>query len=297
MYKIPLEDSGGAGTVSGHWEDNYRNSSYLGGDLYTYPGVSNELMVGTISPGQPRILSKLSIGGLLDFGYVEITPGNNEGTPTLRNSLSAQNISLADKIHLNCQLSMPKENVGTIVVPALNNSAVGKLSTPVLFNKSSWASVVSEPYKTYLDQSADRWATYMNYDPAIFTAIRALPGWSAWNGMALEPTKYSLYTNSGISTIASCGPWNYVDLQPSGPGVRFNSLTFQLNINDYYRTLFSGSDWVNIITHELGHALGIGIYWHPSLASAGAVPPVNNFLDGNSYVNCKNAYLDIIAAP
>ena len=48
-----------------------------------YPGLSNELMVGFISPGSARILSGLSVKTLVDFGYKEVTPGNSEGKPTM----------------------------------------------------------------------------------------------------------------------------------------------------------------------------------------------------------------------
>jgi hypothetical protein len=251
-------------------------------------------MVGTISTGQPRILSQLSIKTLVDFGYVENNPNTSEGNPTVVRSVSAQNAVLDKQIHLNCQIDIPKTKITTIILPNLTENVTHALSTPVLFNKTSWASIVQAPYKAYLDQAADRWSTYVNYNPTIFTAIKALPGWSAWNGLALDPAYYSLYTDATSYTIASCGPISYVDLQSNSPGVQFNSLTFQLNINNHYASAFSSNDWINIITHELGHALGIGIYWHPYFAPEGGIAPVGNFLDGNSYTNCKNAYLDIV---
>ena len=295
ISKIPLEDSGGAGTVSGHWENNYRSRSYPGADGYEYPGVSNELMVGTISPGQPRILSMLSIGALVDFGYVENNPGNSEGNPTLvSSSISSQSLSMLDKIHLNCNCSQKREKAGTIILPKQNDMAIKTLSSPVLFDKTSWTSLVTEPYKTYLDLAADRWSAYINYNPSVFTEIKTLPSWSSWNGLAINPLYYLLYNDASSSTIASSGPVSYVDLQVGSYGVQFNSLTFQLNINSYFESIFSADDWVTILTHELGHALGIGAYWQPFFATQGAVPPVGNFLDGNSYNNCKNAYLNII---
>jgi len=292
--QIPLEDSGGAGTAGAHWENTYRSASYRGSNGFSYPGVSNELMVGTISPGQSRILSKLSIGALLDFGYIENNPGTSEGNPTIVNSLIiSQNISKEEEINLNCECNLPNNKIGTITNLSKHNT-IEALSSPILFNKSSWASIVSEPYKTYLDQAADRWSIYMSYNPSIVADIKGLNGWSSWNGLALAPSKYTLYNDQAVSIIASCGPWDYVDLQTNGAGVQFNSLTFQLNINNYYLNIFSSSDWLNIITHELGHALGIGIYWNSSLASMGAVPPVDYFLNGEAYINCKNAYNNIL---
>jgi hypothetical protein len=292
MSKVPLEDLGDSGTVNRHWEDDYRDESYFGGDGLSYPGVSNELMVGSISSGQPRILSKLSIGSLVDFGYIENNPGSSEGDPNIVNNFLVQNTLKETSINLNCKCDLPNNKVGTINILSKSDS-IKALSSPILFDKSSWASVVPEPYKTYLDEAADRWSLYMSYNSSVVTEIRSFDGFSTWNGLALNPSKYTIYNDVAVKTIASSGPWDYVDLQ----GVQFNSLTFQLNINNYYLNLFSRSDWINIMTHELGHALGIGIYWDPFFQAQGAVPPNNYFLDGNAYVNCKNAYLNIISSP
>jgi hypothetical protein len=162
---------------------------------------------------------------------------------------------------------------------------------PQLFNKNSWLQSVPSPYNGYLDIAANRWNKYIEYNSTIRSAISNLV--PSWDGLSLKSGTFTLYNSSDSSTIASCGPWDYVDLQTSGPGVQFNSVTFQLNINNYYSSMFSDHDWINILTHELGHALGIGIYWSAALAADGAVPPSNFFLDGNSYINCGVAYDNI----
>jgi hypothetical protein len=157
-----------------------------------------------------------------------------------------------------------------------------------LFNRNSWVNTIPSPYSGYLEVAANRWNKYVSYNTAARSAIANLaPG---WNGLALKYGAFNLYNSSTSYVIASCGPWDYVDLQTSGPGVQFNSVTFQLNINSYYSSVFSDHDWINILTHELGHALGIGIYWSSSLSAYGAVPPSNFFLDGSSYTNCGVAY-------
>lgn len=93
-------------------------------------------------------------------------------------------------------------------------------------------------------------------------------------------------------TIAACYVYNFVTL---GSGVKMNAASFGLIINKYYENLYSTADWVNILTHELGHALGIGIFWNPALQAYGAVPPTDNFLSGSAYVGCRNAYRSVAA--
>ena len=111
---------------------------------------------------------------------------------------------------------------------------------------------------------------------------------------SLIPHGLVLYNNPNDGIIATCGPYYYYDLVENQSSVKFNSLSFRVSINEYYKNLYSEADWVNIITHELGHALGIGVYWGSSFQSAGAVPPSGFFLDGNSYLNSRNAYRSII---
>lgn len=76
--KTPVESSGGSGTASAHWEDDYRMSSGV-----PYYGVADELMVGALVPGG-MVLSDLSIGALKDFGYEAYA--SQEGTPSLSRS-------------------------------------------------------------------------------------------------------------------------------------------------------------------------------------------------------------------
>ena len=83
-------------TASGHWEDNFRPASAAGSLGVSYPGLSNELMVGYYSPGL-NILSQLSIQTLVDFNYQEVNPGTSEGNPTTVNSFVSPNL-----IKLNC---------------------------------------------------------------------------------------------------------------------------------------------------------------------------------------------------
>lgn len=91
--KTPLETSGGSGTASAHWENNYRTSDGAG-----YYGVVDELMVGALVSGG-MVLSDLSLGALKDFGY-EVYPGR-EGDPSLATSTAMRS---QDRV-LKCGLS------------------------------------------------------------------------------------------------------------------------------------------------------------------------------------------------
>lgn len=155
----------------------------------------------------------------------------------------------------------------------------------ILFDSSSWASVVPEPYRTYLNEAKSRWEQFVKYDPVAVIGIQDLnPGWT---GLKLQNYNEE---NVNESWIASCGPDGYVDLVEGSTGIKFASVSFNLNINKFYEATLNADDWINVLTHELGHALGIGIYWNPVLQTLGAVPPVNDFLSGSAYTETQEAY-------
>jgi alpha-tubulin suppressor-like RCC1 family protein len=176
-----------------------------------------------------------------------------------------------------------------------SNSSSGNIP---LFDKASWASAVPEPYKTYLDAAADRWMAYAAFDQSIATAIKAAAGQS-WNG--IEINQYTAFFNTlngddYSNVLAACSVSGYWDIIEPGTGIKFNTVSYNLFINTAWATSTNGAgplttaQWIDVLTHELGHALGIGIFWDSSLAADGAVPPVNNFLDGNAYSQAQTAY-------
>jgi len=180
-----------------------------------------------------------------------------------------------------------------------SSSSVGPTVPVTLFDKSSWAGVLPEPYKTYLDSAADRWMQYVDFDPAAAAGIQAFYGSripaETWTGIKLET--YEPYYDVDSGVIAACGPTRYSDLVTNTASVKFNATKFLLQINTSWDSSdradggpLTASQWVDVLTHELGHALGIGIFWAPKYEASGAVVPVNNFLSGVSYVNAKNAY-------
>ena len=179
-------------------------------------------------------------------------------------------------------------------VAAVNAAGAGAFSsisntvTPSnkLFDKSSWRDVVAEPYFSYLNKAADRWYKYIKYNSTNRSTIASQN--SGWNGLRLESGYYTFYSDSTSNTIASSGP---IYVKPLG-GKKYVSVSFQLNINDYHRTKtnpLTENNWIDAITHELGHALGIGLYWNADVVP-GATSPVNFFLDGTVYTLGQAAY-------
>jgi hypothetical protein len=79
-----------------------------------------------------------------------------------------------------------------------------------------------------------------------------------WNGIALNS-----FTGQNLgagSYIAACGVNTGFALLCGTPSAfaAYATKTFNLYANYYYATIYTANDWANIMTHELGHALGIG---------------------------------------
>lgn len=157
-----------------------------------------------------------------------------------------------------------------------------------LFDKNSWSTSVPEPYKNYLDQAAERWSQFIRFNPSVFYSIKSFD--PSWDGISLD--LFSQFNDSTSGVIAACGPTEGVDL--TGNAVKFNSTRFDIEINAHYQNYFSPEEWIDIIAHELGHALGIGVFWNPAITGiTGGVAPSNNFLDGAAYENTQQAYNSI----
>jgi hypothetical protein len=161
----------------------------------------------------------------------------------------------------------------------------------ILFDTSSFVGTVPEPYLTALNAAVARWSTYIKFNPSVVASIRANIN-PNWNGIRINT--YNTI-NDSQSYIAACGVSQYIDIQ-SGGGVKFNTYTFNLFVNLYYATIFNPTDWANIMTHELGHALGIGIYWGSFFQPGGAVPPSDFFLSSTAYSSAGGAYNSILGS-
>lgn len=161
-------------------------------------------------------------------------------------------------------------------------SGASESLTGILFDKSSWATIIPEPFKSYVDTAADTWDSLLRYNSDVYNLIKQNdPG---WNGLSLD--SYTQFNDPAEPYVAACGPTETVDITNNDPNnIKTNAIKFQLLVNEYYLNnptiLLSEEDWVGVMVHELGHALGIGTLWE-LLDSY--------WLDGNKYLFAKNAY-------
>ncbi len=222
----------------------------------------------------------------------DLTSGDLTGNFVINNNSATKTFAIANDAEVeNETFSITCDNVPTPVEVSITDSETPPVVEQPLFDESSFVGVVPEPYLGYLSQAVDRWATYIKFNPAVFSAIKTST--FGWNGIKLQ--SYTELNSSTSGIIASCGPHFYYDIQKTGPGVQFNTKSFRLTINTHFATIYNEADWVNILTHELGHALGIGIYWASSLQPAGAVPPQDSFLLGSGYATAQTGYNAIVS--
>jgi hypothetical protein len=200
----------------------------------------------------------------------------------------------------------PISNTAKTVVDNLNLSVYGSTPTPtptptatptpvpisnVLFDTSTF-SAVPEPFFSPLLSAANRWDSYIKINPSVVNNIRSSIN-PSYSGISLN--LYNTISSSN-SYIASCGVNQFIDLQSGDTGIQFCTYDFNLNVNLYYQNIYTSTDWANIMTHELGHALGIGIYWDPFFQSYGAIPPSNNFLSAAAYPSISASYGTILSS-
>lgn len=124
-----------------------------------------------------------------------------------------------------------------------------------------------------LNAGASRWRNSCCFQAWVHDAIAdILPGWS---GLELEN-----YTeiNADNGYLAACGVNLYVE-----DGTLLNAVSFDLQVNRFYATELTQDEWNDVMTHEMGHGLGIGIFWTAS----------SFFLSGSSYPSVQNAYNSI----
>jgi len=100
-----------------------------------------------------------------------------------------------------------------------------------------------------------------------------------------------------VSYIAACGPTVVYNID--GNGKKIISSEFVLYINSYYDNTLSQQDWMHVLTHELGHALGIGVMWKLTQQFGGAAPidsPTGPYLDGAVYTEAQSAYNNLTSS-
>lgn len=202
----------------------------------------------------------------------------------------------AQKIYLGSsevsKIFLQNRDILGLILPTPEPPPIPDPNDNILFDTTSFNGVVPEPYLTALNAGVTRWSTYMKFNPTIVAAIRSQIN-ANWNGITIN--SYNTI-NQSDSYIAACGVNQYIDIQPGSSGIQFNTYTFDLFVNLYYATILNPTDWANVMTHELGHALGIGIYWSSSYQAGGAVPPSDFFLSGTAYPSTSAAYGGILGS-
>lgn len=182
-----------------------------------------------------------------------------------------------------------------------------------LFDKSSWYDKITNPLLlSALNDAADRWAKYIKFNNNIYNFIQDSE--NDWKGIKLR--EYTEIDDQNSSTIASCGPAVGYDIEDNE---KFVTSEFILIINKAYtrnrnpdpgstnpcipdsEPALSYENWVDVLTHELGHALGIGVYWNPQIKNITGSPdliegPLGSFIDGNIYSNAQQSYNEFISS-
>lgn len=139
--------------------------------------------------------------------------------------------------------------------------------TNFLFDKSTWGSL-SSPWGSYLTYAAEEWENHVRIQPAIVNAIRL--AYPTFLGIKINVSYTSQAADSnGLVTLAyvPLGSVQGFNLNPNDPQ-RIKWATYQcdvvINTHPDADEAAGGEDgWRAVLTHELGHALGIGVVWQP----------------------------------
>ena len=123
---------------------------------------------------------------------------------------------------------------------------------------------IPDTLKQALNVGVNRWSKFLSYTPDIVNLIRTFPtqvGYPGpltnWNGLILLSVELQDYPPSGNITWVSCAPY-YIDGLATSMNYGFRLFVNKtLYING---TLQISQNLLNtIITHELGHALGMPV--------------------------------------
>lgn len=171
-----------------------------------------------------------------------------------------------------------------------------------LFDRFRFDKISNTRWTSLLNRAADRWDRYVSLvqysrvedtdsHDGYFLQVRNDNRYQQckeyyentynrpWRGLYLRgfnPVNYSTET-----WITSCDIKDYAITNDGTE--RWMPLVFDMNINLKYNADYTDDEWVDIITHELGHALGIGTLWNK-------LPSDPNAVEENYYLN-RNPFL------
>jgi len=171
----------------------------------------------------------------------------------------------------------------------------GPVQNPVvLFDTSSWDSLTfaNNSIKQAMNQAAIRWNTYIRFNPTIYNNIKKFVEFKSnnsktFNGIRLNST----IINSSSDNTITCVPNSIYKLSST----KINTIDFNMNISineqDLTDYLIATPSYLNtlitLLTHQLGHVLGIGTNW---TFNNNSIFPYSLNGDIKPYLNVLNNY-------
>jgi hypothetical protein len=196
----------------------------------------------------PHLFSGLNqkrFGGNNKIEDVSINLGNTRGKASstrMYNYCTQHSTTPSNCINEFISIETPNVDEGIL----FNISSFDKLFD---YDKSGVPKPIPSTYKTALIFAANRWKNFIQFQKDTIALIRTANNFKNWNG--IELIEFTIYSNTDVSAnvIATAGPifFNYTSLNPQ----------FILNINQATIQQFDQKNINNIISHELGHALGM----------------------------------------
>ena len=180
---------------------------------------------------RPRLKLGSSLSGKVTAGSVAI--GSTKG------------IASSKRILTHCkQTSGDIQFCASQIIPQ-----VPVVQQDILFNTSSFDRYdIPEKYKIALSVAVKRWGKYIKYNKEFIELVRnsrtTVTDYKNWSG--LELIKFEINTTGNYKAKATTFYIGATSIQPS----------FELRINSNQMIGLSQADINDVITHELGHALG-----------------------------------------
>ena len=203
---------------------------------------------------------------------------------------------------------------GTVISATANNV----VDRP-LFNRQEILANIPEPFKGWTSISIDRWEKFARINDLYWNTVTSTPPGENpnWAGVTLFPATQEVTINLGVDVTMQFNSGFATFDEPLSPVIAFvipqteyatagNTTKFTANFVMAYNLDFASrpaEEWIDTITHELGHALGIithatdmGVNIDTATDSAGNTAGLMN-LNGQPYDLTQGAYNTISGQP
>ena len=197
-------------------------------------------------------------------------------------------------------------------VDIFGNGPYRNLTDLSLFDRFRFDGINDLRWISIINRAADRWDKHLSHiEYSKITDIDSHDGYRymvknkdryiqlqktfeyrykrSWRGLYLENFVVS---TSSQNWIASCSPIHAALTDtPATGSLKYLPISFRLTINHRYETNYTDDEWVDIITHELGHALGFGVYWD-RIDFTGTLTPIESdyFMNREPFVKTNIEY-------